>query len=557
MGATAAVVLAMLVAGGPLVERRVRSHVLDELERGVDHAAERLRVGERPDAIADRLGAELGARFTIVGSRGEILGDSTSNAPLFEGAFVDAPFVRRVRVLGKVRGATTDARMLRVGRRLPDGEVVLAQMGTDVLGAIRESVRDLLGFIGIVAMLMGVGLTWALSQTLVRPVRELTEVAHALARGDLAARTRSERADELGEIGRAIDGMADELAERHRSLRAEEARLRVVLDSMGEAVFVTDRRGVIVLTNASLDRMFGPDAVGHTVPEVIRNPELQKAVIAARRGESTGVEFETAGRAARRSLAALVAALPAGAGVVGVIHDVTQLKRADRVRRDFVANASHELRTPLTAIRGYAETARASLDSDPESAKRFVDVILKHALRLQHLVDDLVSLSRAESPEQRFDVAPLDVKPVVAEVVQGLEGLARDKGQALALELPEAPAVGLGNERALDQIVVNLVDNAIKYSPPGGAIRVSVALGAGTVEVAVRDSGPGIAPQHAERIFERFYRVDPGRSREMGGTGLGLSIVKHLAERIGAQVRVESQPGKGACFVVVLRGAAT
>ncbi|MBC7174182.1 MAG: HAMP domain-containing protein, partial [Polyangiaceae bacterium] len=372
--------------------------------------------------VADTLGAELGAHITIVGPRDEILGDSAADGAHLDEIVLDLAFVQRARVAGQVGGETANARMVRVGRRLPDGVVVIAQMGTDVLGAIRESVRDLLGFIGAIALLMGVALTWALSRTLVQPVHELTEVAHALARGDLGARTRSERADELGSIGRAIDGMADELAERHRSLRAEEARLRVVLDSMGEAVFVTDRRGVIVLTNASLDRMVGPGAVGHTVPEVLRDPELHQAVNAARRGAATGVELETIVQSERRSLDALVTPLPSGAGVVGVIHDVTKLKNTDRVRRDFVANASHELRTPLTAIRGYAETVRSALDTDPEAAKRFLDVILKHSLRLQRLVDDLVSLSRSESPDQRFEIAPLDVTPVVVEVVRGLEG---------------------------------------------------------------------------------------------------------------------------------------
>ncbi len=554
MGVTTAVVVAMLVFGAPFVERRVLRHVADALAGGLARAAERLDAGEDPDAVADALGVELGAHVTVVGPGGAVVGDSGAEPPAFHGATADASFVARVRSAGEVR-ADSSAGTIEVGLRLDDRTVVVGRTGADVAGAIARSIRDLLGFVGALALLLGVAMTWVFSRTLVAPVRELTEVANALARGDLHARTRSERPDELGDIGRAIDGMADELDARHRSLRAEEARLRVVLDSMGEAVFVTDRRGVIAVTNAALDRIVGPGAAGRTVPEVIRHPELNQAVSAARNGATTGVEFETVVQSERRALDALVAPLPMGAGVVGVLHDVTKLKHTDRVRRDFVANASHELRTPLTAIRGYAETARSALDADPEAAKRFLDVILRHALRLQSLVDDLVSLSRAESPEQRFELGTLDAAAVVVEVARGLEGQAREKGQTLVLDVPDAPALAETNERALDQILVNLVDNAIKYTPRGGTIRVGVAATPDHVSIDVRDTGPGIPPEHHERIFERFYRVDPGRSRDLGGTGLGLSIVKHLAARIGAQVKVESPPDEGACFRVVLRGA--
>ncbi len=556
MGATAAVAIAIVLLGDPIVSYRVKRHALSELERTAHGIAEGLRAGDPPDPLADRRGAELGVRVTILDGAGAVIGDSAFDAPRLGEVRVDAPFVARTRVTGVARDDPSQGgRRLRVAIRADGGRIVFVQMGTDMLEGIRESVRDLVVLVGVLAIFMGLALTWALSRTLVRPVRELTDVADALARGDLGARTRSEREDEIGQIGRAIDGMAEELAERHRSLRAEEARLRIVLDSMGEAVFVTDRRGAILLTNASLDRMVGVGAIGRSVPEVIRNPELNQAVASARRGAATGVEVETMVQGERRSLDALVTPLPSGAGVVGVIHDVTKLKLADRVRRDFVANASHELRTPLTAIRGYAETVRVALDTDPESAKRFLDVILKHALRLQRLVDDMVSLSRAESPEQRFDVAPLEVTPVVVEVVRGLEVQAREKDLQLILELPEAGARAEANERALDQILVNLVDNAIKYTLPGGSVRVTVTAGAGSVEIAVRDSGPGIAQQHLERIFERFYRVDEGRSREVGGTGLGLSIVRHLAQRIGAQVKVESKLGAGSTFRVRLRAA--
>jgi two-component system phosphate regulon sensor histidine kinase PhoR len=244
----------------------------------------------------------------------------------------------------------------------------------------------------------------------------------------------------------------------------------------------------------------------------------------------------------------VVAPLPGKTGVVGVLHDVTRQKLVDRVRRDFVANASHELRTPLTAIRGFAETLKAGAIHDPDSADRFVDVILRHTLRLQALVNDLVALSRAESPEQEYELAPLDLGEAVRDVIKGLEAQARQRGIDVSIEGIEGLPPVVANHRALDQVLVNLVDNAIKYTPEGGRIAMHAEVEPEWITFEIENSGPGIPPDQLGRIFERFYRVDAGRSREAGGTGLGLSIVRHLVARMGGTIEAQSLPGQWTRF---------
>jgi two-component system phosphate regulon sensor histidine kinase PhoR len=414
--------------------------------------------------------------------------------------------------------------------------------------AMRSSVRELMLVAGALALIIGVVLTGALSRTIVAPARQLTEVADALARGDLSVRTSSQRDDELGDIGRSLDRLADQLNERIASLHAQENRLKTMLNSMVEAVFVTDSLGRVVLTNTALDRIVETSALGKSPSEVLRSDALQDAVRSARHGEAIAADLslQTAGRT--RMFTAVVAPLPDRGGVVGVLHDVTKQKLADRVRRDFVANASHELRTPLTAIRGFAETLKAGALGDPESAERFVDVILRHTLRLQALVNDLVALSRAESPEQEYELAPVDLAAAVGDVVQGLAAQADQRALDVQIEslggLPDIVA----NPRALDQVLINLVDNAIKYTPDGGRITMSADVDDDSVTLEIENSGPGIPSDQLERIFERFYRVDAGRSREMGGTGLGLSIVRHLVARMGGEIEAQSEPGRWTRF---------
>ncbi len=395
-------------------------------------------------------------------------------------------------------------------------------------------------------------LAFGLARWLGQPLEDMERTAQRLARGELGERVRSGRKDAVGSLGRAIDGMADQLAERIESVHAETARLRTIVDAMVEAVLVTDDKGTIVMSNAALDALVGRDPRGSTVIEALRSPELGGAVDLAAHGEATHVSFELRTARGDRVLSAQVAALPKGAGVITVVHDVTDVRRADSVRRDFAANASHELRTPLTSIRGFAETLLDGAIEDPKIARRFVQNIADNAVRLQRLVDDLLELSRAESVEVALELEPVSALEIASRVVRSLEGRAADKGTAVAVVGPKDDAWCLAEPRALDHVLMNLVENAIKYTPAGTHVEVRVEPTEDKLRVLVKDDGPGIAPHHLPRIFERFYRVDPGRSREQGGTGLGLSIVKHLATRMEGDVTVESRLGAGTTFTLTL-----
>lgn len=442
--------------------------------------------------------------------------------------------------------------MLRSLRARIFGAIVLVTLAGVLLSLLVVDPRVIVAG-GVVALLLGGLLAELLTRSLTQPVSELARVAAALAAGDVSARLRSERKDELGELARSVDRMADALEQRFTRMAADEAQLRTILDAMVESVFVTDREGRIRVTNAALQRLAGR-VEGRSAVEAIRSPQLHDAVEGALRGVESSVTIETRLGLDPRILHAHVAPLPQRGGVVAVLHDVTDLKLADTVRRDFVANASHELRTPLTAIRGFAETLAEGAIGDPVLAKRFLGRILEHSVRLQWLVDDLMELSRAESPEVAFTLEAVDVAAAVAKALRGLERSASEKKITLGVEGLGGPSLFVrADEVALDHVLVNLIDNGVKYTPDGGQVTVRVrAAGDEHIELEVADTGGGIEPQHLARIFERFYRVDSGRARVVGGTGLGLAIVKHFAQRMGGEVSVESTLGAGTTFLVRL-----
>jgi len=333
----------------------------------------------------------------------------------------------------------------------------------------------------------------------------------------------------------------------------DEAHLRTILDSMVEAVFVTDDNGRVTLTNRALDELVTRDVLGRRGKNVIKSKELKQAIRLARKeGKATGVELESHIADRVHSFHAQVSPLPDGAGVVTVLHDVTELKNADRIRRDFVANASHELRTPLTAVRGFAETLRDGAFENPAATLRFSEAIVRHTKRLQRLAEDLTVLSQAESPDKDYESWPTDVRAVCRECVSSLDSFAREKSITLRYELPDDPVMVTLSAQALDHVLINLIENAIKYSSEGGKVTVRVLSNDEQVSVEVADDGAGIPLKYHERIFERFYRVDKGRTRVVGGTGLGLSIARHLTRRLGGTIELDSELDVGSTFRVVL-----
>jgi two-component system phosphate regulon sensor histidine kinase PhoR len=519
------------------------------------------------DDLADRLGTAAHARVTFIRTDGVVIGDSElalTALPSLEN-HSSRPEVAAARAEGhgsSVRFSTTlRQRMMYVAIPFEhDGKPAGVARVAEPLRSVDEAISHVERLVGI-ASLFAIVLAFVMSSIasgwMSRIVRDLTEAARRMAAGDLDVRTHVRTSDELGELGRALDQLADSLSTTLRDLRDERDLQRRILDGMQEGVLVLDRDSRLVMVNPSLRQMLllGADAKGKLLMEVVRHADLHELVKKARAGRTTALgEIDLPGIKPRRLLIHATALPGEIGGLLAVFVDVTDLRRLESLRRDFVANVSHELRTPVTAVRSAAETLKVSAlrDPDPSVADRFVEIIERNAERLQSLIEDLLELSRLESKEFRLKRERIELG-VVASIVQGLFRERADKKRIhLATEIAsDLPPIHT-DQRALEQVLSNLVENAVKYCPLGSTVTIGARLEKGGVRVSVSDNGPGIDPKHVPRLFERFYRVDAGRSREVGGTGLGLSIVKHLVEAMGGAVTVDSKVGKGSTFVVTL-----
>ena len=391
-----------------------------------------------------------------------------------------------------------------------------------------------------------------------RAAADLTRVAHGIASGNLEVRPQATREAELGELGRALDRVARELATTLTELTVERDRLRGVLTGMEEGVLLLDERGHIALINTALREMLllGADAVGKTQLEAIRHADLKELIDHARDGgEAVTGEIELGGLKPRRLLVR-AARLPGNeAQTFAVFVDVTDVRKLESMRRDFVANVSHELRTPVTAIRSAAETLQDAPPRDPEIHAQFIGIVARNAERLHDLVEDLLDLSRIESQKLKLVPEPLEARAMFDQVTSLFRERADRKHVALVHETAPGLSRVIADRRALEHVLTNLVDNAVKYCAEHTSVVLRGEEDGGALRLSVADEGPGIDERHLPRLFERFYRVDAGRSRELGGTGLGLSIVKHLTEAMGGTVSVSSKPGSGTTFTVTLQKA--
>jgi two-component system phosphate regulon sensor histidine kinase PhoR len=423
-----------------------------------------------------------------------------------------------------------------------------------------------MGYVLIALVLAVLGAAVLVAGRWLRAIRELSRGLSALGSG---GRTRQILIDVWGPVGRLI-GVFNEAAPaiQGRIDRLEEDRqqLRVVLGAMAEAVIAVDARRRLLFANTSADALFGLDAtsVSRLVPELIRSPQVQSAVDETLRlhhpdayqGEVAFPLREAALRGPSRILSVRGTPFPLPgnppSGAVLVFHDVTDLRRLERMRQDFVANASHELKTPLASIKAYTETLIDWALHDETVNLRFLERIDEQVDRLNQLILDMLSLARLDSSQEFFEHGPLSLIPALESCLEGHKGRAEAKDLSLTFDAGslDGETLVLADEEAIWQIFDNLIDNAIKYTPLGGKVRVACSLAADMVSVDVADTGIGIPRDELPRIFERFYRVDKARSRELGGTGLGLSIVKHLISSIGGQISVTSRPGSGSRFTV-------
>jgi two-component system phosphate regulon sensor histidine kinase PhoR len=354
---------------------------------------------------------------------------------------------------------------------------------------------------------------------------------------------------DLGELGQSIQDMADDADRTVRALVRERALLGSVLDGLSHGVIAVDGEHRITLINQTARDLFDVPGVpiGETFGEQIREPALIAVVDRVPTTECIELVTERGTRVAAR----VTPLRDDEEGGLMVLEDITTMRRLETIRRDFVANVSHELRTPVSVIRANAETLLAGAKDEPQIADRLMDGLHRNAERLSNIVNDLLELSRLEAGEYRVARAPVDVGAIAQQVVQMIEPNATKRDVSVEMTVPDGLRA-VGDSGALEQVLVNLIDNAVKYTSTGGHVRIGGADRGERVRIEVVDDGPGIAAEHRERIFERFYRVDPGRSREVGGTGLGLSIVRHLVETMGGTVGVASNEPQGSVFWIEL-----
>lgn len=400
---------------------------------------------------------------------------------------------------------------------------------------------------------------WLLARRAARPVEELAVAGRRLADGDTAARLPASDVGELAALAAALGRMREQLVERGLQIGRQGSQQEAVLGSMIEGVLAVDARQRIVSLNRAAAELLGIDpggVVGRPIQEVVRNADLRQfALEAIDRGEP--VEDDIVLRAARdrvlRVRGTPLRDATGEGGAVVVVEDITDIRHLENVRRDFVANVSHELKTPVASIKGFVETLLDGRVDDPADRRRFLEIVGRQADRLGLIIEDLLSLSRVEQAEGMGDlpVEPVAVGDLIRTVIAECGPRAEARSIRLDVECP-ADLEAEVNAPLLEQALINLVDNAIKYSEPGQPVRVEGGVAGGVLELAVRDEGAGIAAEHLPRLFERFYRVDKGRSRKIGGTGLGLSIVKHIAQAHGGSVTVESAPGSGSTFRILL-----
>ncbi|MBI4800536.1 MAG: HAMP domain-containing protein [Desulfarculus sp.] len=570
--------ISTLLAVGVVLERsldiklveQVRLSLVQQLILLKEVIGDRWRPGTGADqtqALAKELGEKLGLRITLVSPQGVVWGDSHLDQAgvIALGSHLERPEVAQALTGGQGQSqrfsGTLGLNQLYVAELLgttadPGLVIRLSLPLAGVAKTVAATRRALMGAV-VLGLVLSVVVAYFTARRITRPIKDLTSTAQVMASGDLSPRVRRYPPHEIGELGRVFDAMADNLQRQVAALTRANDRQEAILRGMAEGVMLTDREGRILLANRALVKLLnlGMSPVGRTHAEVMRNPDLQEAMRRVLGGEAhISKEISTLGPAPRYLEAHVVrvAGQTPGAGAVAVFHDVTERHRVEKMRRDFVANVSHELRTPLTAIKGAAETLLQGALESPEDARRFADMIDRQAGRLGHLVADLLDLASIESGEAAPHLEEVRLDKLAESLLEEMADRAAHKGLVLVNKMSERPLSVQADRQLLEQALLNLLDNALKYTDPGGQVSLGVQDDAQEVAILVGDTGLGIAQPDQARLFERFYRVDKDRSREMGGTGLGLAIVKHIAQAHGGRVEVESRLGAGSTFRLVL-----
>ena len=543
-------VAAIVVLAGGRLRHRLIEEKQDELARDARLVATQWTRETNADSLAHRAGGALGYRVTLIDSAGVVVGDAEFDTPARRRLenHSTRPEVIAARDSGTGsalrHSASAGDDELYVAVRHPFGFVRVSLTTRRLDDVVNGARRDVL-MSGLVVLFGVLVIAWLFARTVTRPIVELRDVARAIAGGDLTRRPALSAPGEVGDLATALHRMAEQLSSRLSAMQADELLMTAVLESLEEGVLALDEHGMIVRMNQRARSLLELTTPLPFARELLpREQELRAAVEAGLAGETVP---PTETRLHDLTIAVASHPLATGGAVVTVL-DLTILRRLETIRRDFVANVSHELKTPLTAVSGYADTL---LDDEIplEQRRRFVETIRDNAGRMQRIVDDLLDLSRIESGSWQPRPRAVDISGVTRDVFAAVRDTADRKDVALVAEIPAAAAVVRVDPTALRQVLGNLVENAVRYTT-SGSVTVRSRLGDGGTWIDVLDTGTGIAAEHLPRIFERFYRVDPARSREQGGTGLGLAIVRHLVDAHEGRVVAASVPGRGTTISV-------
>jgi two-component system phosphate regulon sensor histidine kinase PhoR len=561
--------LALVVATW-LMSTALRATMRESIREGLVHQATLAAqlLSDRPDAAdpeaeATQLGRLLAERVTFIAADGQVIGDSEivrDSLGTLENhatrpeviAARDAGTGTAVRQSATTGVETEYAAAAVHGRTIAFVRIALpiAHVDEEVAAVRQKALLGLAAGVGATVVFLGI-----VSGPIGRRLRAVADGAERYRAGDFSRPIRDDGRDEIGLVSTALDSTAQELGARIREMTRDRAHTDAILTGMIEGVVLVDAAGRLVLTNPAVRRMLrlSNETVGHHYLEVVRQPDISAQLSRALNGDMPApaeVQIDAEGHRRSWRARAVPVASERGGGAVLVLHDITDLRHADQVRRDFVANVSHELRTPLTAIRGYVE----ALNDEPSSpeAPQFLEIISRHTLRMERLVKDLLRLARLDAGQEPVERLPCAVSAIIGAVEHDLEGRLAARGQRLDLVVDPAAESVVGDHAKLQDVFRNLVENASNYSPEGSTIEVHARADHDQIAVAVADRGPGIPEGDLLRVFERFYRVDRSRTRDPGGTGLGLSIVRHLVELQSGRVMAANRAGGGSVFTVWL-----
>jgi len=550
-------IAACMLTVNVLIQRAWEGMLRSEIERSLREKtllfADRVASAPRDslEQITKQAAAEANERATVIDSSGKVLADSEADPATMENHAQRPEFALALQ--GQMGRATRASRTVGVeflyeAVPIAGGAVRLAHPLSAVREANRHVRNDLLKS-SAVAALIALVLAFIATQLIGRRLTRITNFAERIAAGDLSARIQEGSGDEIAHVASALDKTARKLEDGFRAVESSRQTLETLLNSMQEAVIAVAEDGHVLWANQRMERLL-PSGIrmGEPLVQSARDPEILRAVQTAI--ETRDIVVARAAKIFSGRVFDVTAAPMPGGGVVAVMHDQTEIERVEKTRRDFIANVSHELRTPLTSIQGYAETVLEH-EQLSETAREFVEIIRKNAMRMARLTEDLLVLARVESGERNFKLQSATPQELLEEALQTFQEIAGSRSIELAVVNTATSSV-LVDRDAIHQVFGNLIDNAMKYGEDGRKILIGACETEDGVQFYVRDFGAGIPSEHLPRLFERFYRVDKARSRESGGTGLGLAIAKHVVRAHGGTIKGESELNHGSTFYFTL-----